>query len=108
MRKTYLILALFFTFLAMVFSFLPLDTIAFLPIGIAFLFSLLLLKKSIQSQKKIPKTLLFICGIITLFVVGKTVFVKDEIVEDTKFEKEKVEIKKEAQKELEEIENDLE
>ena len=108
MRKTYLILALFFTFLAMVFSFLPLDTIAFLPIGIAFLFSLLLLKKSIQSQKKIPKTLLFICGIITLFVVGKTVFVKDEIVEDTKFEKEKVAIKKEAQKELEEIENDLE
>ena len=108
MRKAYLILALFFTFLAMVFSYLPLDTIAFLPIGIAFLFSLLLLKKSIQSQKKIPKTLLFICGIITLFVVGKTVFVKDEIVEDTKFEKEKVEIKKEAQKELEEIENDLE
>ncbi len=108
MRKTYLILALFFTFLAMVFSFLPLDTIAFLPIGIAFLFSLLLLKKSIQSQKKLPKTLLFICGIITLFVVGKTVFVKDEIVEDTKFEKEKVAIKKEAQKELEEIENDLE
>lgn len=108
MRKAYLILALFFTFLAMVFSYLPLDTIAFLPIGIAFLFSLLLLKKSIQSQKKIPKTLLFICGIITLFVVGKTVFVKDEIVEDTKFEKEKVAIKKEAQKELEEIENDLE
>lgn len=108
MRKTYLILALFFTFLAMVFSYLPLDTIAFLPIGIAFLFSLLLLKKSIQSQKKLPKTLLFICGIITLFVVGKTVFVKDEIVEDTKFEKEKVAIKKEAQKELEEIENDLE
>ncbi len=108
MRKAYLILALFFTFLAMVFSYLPLDTIAFLPIGIAFLFSLLLLKKSIQSKKKIPKTLLFICGIITLFVVGKTVFVKDEIVEDTKFEKEKVEIKKEAQKELEEIENDLE
>ena len=108
MRKAYLILALFFTFLAMVFSYLPLDTIAFLPIGLAFLFSLLLLKKSIQSQKKIPKTLLFICGIITLFVVGKTVFVKDEIVEDTKFEKEKVAIKKEAQKELEEIENDLE
>jgi len=108
MRKAYLILALFFTFLAMVFSYLPLDTIAFLPIGIAFLFSLLLLKKSIQSQKKLPKTLLFICGIITLFVVGKTVFVKDEIVEDTKFEKEKVAIKKEAQKELEEIENDLE
>jgi len=108
MRKAYLILALFFTFLAVVFSFLPLDTIAFLPIGIAFSFSLLLLKKSIQSQKKLPKTLLFICGIITLFVVGKTVFVKDEIVEDTKFEKEKVAIKKEAQKELEEIENDLE
>lgn len=108
MRKVYLVFAIFFTLLALVFSFLPLDTIAFLPIGVALLFCLLVLKKSTENQKTIPKTLLFVCGITTIFVVGKTVFVKDEVLVDTKFEKEKIEIKKEAQKELEELEKDLE
>ena len=108
MRKLFLVLAILFTVLAIVFSALPLDTIAFLPIGLAMVFCLLLLKKSEANQKKLPNVLLLLCVLSSLFVLGKTLLIKDEVMKDTQFEKEKIETKKEAQKELEELENDLE
>ena len=37
-------------------------------------------------------------------VVGKTIFIKDEVAKDAQFEEQKVETKIEAKKELEEIE----
>lgn len=108
MRKLFLVLAIAFTVLSIVFSALPLDTIAFLPIGLALLFCLLLLKKSEDNQKMLPKILLFIGVLSSAFVLGKTLLIKDEVVEDTQFEQQKVETKMEAKKELEELENDLE
>jgi hypothetical protein len=108
MRKLFLVLAIAFTVLAIVFSVLPLDTIAFLPIGLALVFCLLLLKKSEDNQKTLPKILLFICALSSAFVIGKTLLIKDEVVEDTQFEQQKIETKQEAKKELEELENDLE
>lgn len=108
MRKLFLALAIVFTVLAIVFSALPLDTIAFLPIGLALIFCLLLLKKSNDSQKMLPKILLFICALSSVFVLGKTLLIKDEVVQDTQFEQQKIETKQEAKKELEELENDLE
>ncbi|MGL2962364.1 hypothetical protein ACSVH2_00930 [Flavobacterium sp. RSB2_4_14] len=104
MRKVILLLAIIFTVLAIVFSALPMDTLAFLPIGTALLFSLLLLKKSEYEQKRFPKSLLFICALCSVFVLGKTLFIKDKVEVDQKFELQKIETKEEAKKELEEIE----
>jgi hypothetical protein len=105
MKKLIIVLAIIFTILAIIFSILPMDTLAFLPIGLAFIFNLLLLKKSEELQKKIPKTLLFISALCSVFVLGKTLFIKDEIVVDQKFEQQKIETKQEAKKELEELES---
>ena len=104
MRKLFLFLACAFTALAIVFSLMPMDTLAFLPIGLAIAFGLLLLKKSADNQKRLPKVLLLLCVVCSVFVLGKTILIKDEVAQDTKFEKEKIENKQEAKKELEELE----
>jgi len=104
MRKLIVVLAIIFTILGVIFSILPMDTLAFLPIGLALVFTLLLLKKSEEEQKKLPKALLFICTICSVFVLGKTLFINDEVEVDQKFELQKIETKEEAKKELEEIE----
>ncbi len=108
MRKLLLISTVVFTVLAILFSVLPMDTLAFLPIGIAIALSLTTLLKSDENQKKFPKILLIISVICSFFVLGKTLFIKDEIEVDQKFEQQKIETKQEAKKELEELENDLE
>lgn len=108
MRKLLLVLGILFTVLAIAFSVLPFDTIAFLPIGLAIVFCLLLLKKSEANQKKLPNILLLLCVLSSVFVLGKTLLIKDEVEKDSKFEKEKIETKKEAKKELEDLEKDLE
>ncbi len=108
MRKLFLVLGILFTILAIAFSVLPFDTIAFIPIGLAMVFCLLLLKKSEANQKKLPNILLLLCVLSSVFVLGKTLLIKDEVVKDSKFEKEKIETKKEAKKELEDLEKDLE
>lgn len=108
MRKLFLVLGIIFTVLAIAFAVLPMDTIAFLPIGLALIFCLLLLKNSNENQKKLPNLLLLLCVISSVFVLGKTLLIKDEIEKDTQFEKEKIETNKEAKKELEALEKDLE
>ena len=111
MRKLLIGLAILFTLLAIALSVLPFDTLAFLPIGLAIAFGLLLMQKSNENQKKLPKILLTITAICSAFVLGKTLLVKDEVVIDQTFEQQKIETKQEAKKELEELEqleNDLE
>jgi hypothetical protein len=107
MRKLLIGLAIIFTILSVIFSALPLDTIAFLPIGLAIIFCLLLLKKSNTNQKKLPNFLLLLCALSSLFILGKLLLIKDEVLKDAKFEKEKIETKKETKKELEDLEKDL-
>ncbi len=80
------------------------DTLAFLPIGLAIVFSLLALRKSEVAQKKLPKWLLIISVVCSVYVLGKTLLVKDEVAQDQTFEKEKIENNKESKKELEELE----
>jgi hypothetical protein len=104
MRKLFLILAWVFTVLAIVFSVLPMDTLAFLPVGLALVFSLLLLRKSEDGQKKVPKALLFIGVLCSTYVMGKTLMSKDEVAKDTQFEEQKIENQKESKKDLEELE----
>ena len=100
MRTLFFVLSIIFTFLSIIFS-----SLAFLPIGIALIFVLITLKKSNESQKRFPKILLLIASFCTLVVVGKIAFQKNEVAKDSTFEKEKLDAKKEAKKELEEIED---
>lgn len=108
MRKIYLLLSIVFTILSIVFTILPMDTLAFLPIGLAIVFCLVTLAKSIENQKKIPQVFLIISVMCSVIVLGKTIFIKDEIEKDQQFEQQKIETKSEAKKELEALENELE
>lgn len=104
MRKLFLILSVVFGVLGIAFTILPLDTLAFLPIGFALVFGLLTLKQSQDSQKKFPKIILTIVALCSAVVLGKTLLVEDEVATDTQFEQQKIETKQEAKKELEELE----
>jgi hypothetical protein len=104
MRKTFLILSYIFTFLSVLFSALPLDTLAFAPIGIAILLLAITFAKSDVNQRVWPKRLFMITYICAAVVLVKVFFFKDEIAVDQQFEQQKIETKKEAKKDLEELE----
>ena len=108
MRKIFIIAASIFTVLGIAFTILPLGTLAIIPIGLALISAFLAFKKSDENQQKFPKILLIVAGVCLLAVIGKELFIKDEIAKDVTFEKTKIENKKEDKKELEELENDLE
>jgi len=103
MRKLFLVIASIFTTLSIVFAFLPLGTLALIPIGISILFGFLTLKKSDLKQQKVVKVILLFAILSLVFVVGKEIFTKDEVVIDKQFDTKKVESKKEAKKDLEEL-----
>ena len=108
MRKLILILASVFCVLGIAFTILPMGTLAVLPIGAALILAFLAFKKSDENQQKFPKILLIVAGICLLAVIGKELFIKDEVAKDVTFEKTKIENKKEDKKELENLEKDLE
>ena len=108
MKKLFLIFAVLFLLLSIVFTILPMGTIAFFPICLALIFSLLVLKKSEENNRMLPNWLLTLSAICSFVVVLKVVFIKDNVEVDKKFEQQKVETKIEAKKELEELESDLE
>lgn len=94
--------------MSIIFSVLPLDTLALLPIGIALILIFLTFKKSDTNQRKLTKWLFAITYICAIFVLGKTYLIKDEVEKDQQFEQQKIETKQEAKKELEDLEKDLE
>jgi hypothetical protein len=104
MRKLFLIIASVFSTLSIVFAFLPLGTLALLPVGISLLFGFLALQKSDANQRKLVKVLLLFSILSSIAIVGKEIFSKDEVVADQQFDQKKIESKKEAQKDLEELE----
>lgn len=104
MRKTLVIIAVILTLISVVFSALPLDTLALAPIGFALLFIFLAFKKSNTKQRKFIKILFIIAYICAIIVLGKTYLIKDKVAVDTKFEQQKVDAKKEDLKDLEGLE----
>ena len=78
MRKLFLVIASIFTTLSIVFAFLPLGTLALIPIGISILFGFLTLKKSDLKQQKVVKVILLFAVLSLVFVVGKEIFTKDD------------------------------
>ena len=103
MRKLFLVIASIFTAISIVFAYLPLGTLALIPIGIAILFGILALKKSDLKQQKVVKVILLFAILSLVFVVGKEIFTKDEVVVDKQFDAKKIESKKEAKKDLEDL-----
>ncbi len=104
MRKIFLIIAVVLTIISVIFSLLPLDTLALAPIGMALLFIFLAFKKSDVVQRKFTKILFIVTYICGLVVLGKTFLIKDKVAVDTKFEQQKVESKKEDLTDLEGLE----
>ena len=103
MRNLFIITAIFFAIIGIVFTVLPLGTIALLPIVLALVFGILAYTKSEGSQRKIPKLIVLVSALTILVAIGKELFIKDEVIVDQKFEQEKIESKEAAQKELEEL-----
>lgn len=108
MRKAFLIASFFFTATSIVFSAMPFDTLAFIPIALAVICIFIVLKKSTADERKTPKRLFIVLYICSAIVLLKTFLIKNEVAKDADFEKEKIETKKEAKKELENLEKDLE
>jgi hypothetical protein len=108
MRTTFLFLAYLFSVLSVVFSVLPLDTLAFVVLIPALVFIVLAFLKSAPDQRKWPKRLFIVVYVCILGVLGKTFLIEDEVATDQAFEQQKVEAKQEAKQELEQLENDLE
>lgn len=104
MRKLFLVLASLFTVLSVVFAFLPLGTLGLIPVGIAILFGLLAFQKSDVNARKLVKVLLVFAFLSLIIITGKEFFIKEEIAKDNVFENQKKATKKEAKKELEELE----
>jgi Ca2+/Na+ antiporter len=104
MRKLFLILSFIFTGLSVLFSVLPLDTLAFIPIGLAVICLVITFLKSEIRLRVWPKRLFIITYLCIAVVLVKTFFFKDEVAVDQQFEQQKIETKQEAKKELEELE----
>ena len=105
MRKLFIVLASIFAVLGIILTVFPTEQLALIPIGLALTLAFLALRKSEGNQSKFPKLILVVAALTLLTVVGKEVFIKDEIVVDKQFDQKKVESKKEAQKDLEELED---
>lgn len=103
MRKTFIITNIVFTVIAIIFTILPMGTIALLPVIIAIILAFLAVLKSLNSQKNLPKILLIISISILLLIVGREVFVEDKVEVDKVFMQENENSKQEAQKDLEEL-----
>jgi hypothetical protein len=101
MRKILVVLTVTFVVISILFTILPLGTLAFLPIGISFILCFVTIQQSKMNQRLLPKILLVVSVLTFLTVIGKVVFVKDVIIKDQVFEQNKVEQKKEDIKDLE-------
>ena len=101
MKKLYLTLALLFATIGIVFTVLPMGTFALLPIIPAIIFGILTMRKSDGRILHASRLILFVSVSMLLIVVGKELFVKDEVTADRQFEQKKAESEKQATNELE-------
>jgi mannitol-specific phosphotransferase system IIBC component len=101
MRKVFIISAIVFGIIGIIFSVLPFGTIAFLPLVLAIISALIAFLKSTEKQKLVPRIILIFCFTNVLFVAGNVLLIKDKVATDPQFELKKEESKKEDVKDLE-------
>lgn len=103
MNRLFIILAIVFGVFAIIFTILPLGTLALIPIALGIAFALVAVIR--QREKLFPKIILLVVFLNLLTVIGREVFVKDVVEADQQFENVKQQSEEEAQKELEDLEN---
>ena len=106
MRKVYNILGLIFTVISIAFSVFPTGTLGLLPSGLAVVFSALAFFASDATQRKFPKILLIVSGLL-LLVIGTKAMLPDEVAQDSEFEQKQIESKTEDLKDIEELDAEL-
>lgn len=104
MRKTFIVLTIIFSVAGLVFTILPMGTIALAAVLPAIIFAILSLVFSKEKPKKLPKILVIITVTLFLAVAAKEVFIKDKVAQDTNFIQKQEESLQQAQQELEQIE----
>jgi hypothetical protein len=103
-RKIFIGISVFFALISIVFTILPLDTLAILPIIPTAIFAYLAFRNADGKNWHASRLLLIISGLLFVIVVGKELLVKDEVETDHQFEQKKVQSERETTKELEELE----
>jgi membrane protein implicated in regulation of membrane protease activity len=103
MKKTILILAIISSIIAIIFTILPLDTIAFIPIGTALILLLFALYNA-NTKNKLLNFLLLIVSICSIVVLVKTFLIENSVKTDVEFEQQKMESNIESKKDLEDLE----
>lgn len=99
------ILATVVLILGIAFTILPMDTLAFLPIGITFLLAAISYFVISPKKQKWEKFILIISLILILIVTFKALFIKDEVAVDKEFQQKQTEAEKQDIQELEELED---
>src|SRR5688572_11593740 len=99
-RKILIGIAIFFALISIVFTILPLDTLAILPIIPTALFAFLAFRKSEGKQWHASRLLLVVSGILLVVVIGKRIFINDDVETDRQFEQKKIQSERETAKEL--------
>ena len=103
-KKIFIGIAVFFALISLVFTILPLDTLAILPIIPTAIFAMLAFRNSKGKQWHASRLLLIVSGLLLVVVIGKQLFSEDEVETDQQFEQKKVQSERETAKELEELE----
>ncbi len=103
-KKIFIGIAVFFALVSIVFTILPLDTLAILPIIPTAIFAFLAFRNSSGRQWHASRLLLIVSGLLFVVVIGKQLFATNEVETDRQFEQKKIQSEKETKKELEELE----
>ena len=107
MRKILIVLTIIFLILSLIFVILPMGTIALLPTAFAALFAIAAFVKSESAKRNLVKWLMIVAIAFFVIALGKVIFIKDEAENDQKFQQEQIQSTKDAQEELEMLEEDL-
>jgi len=100
MRKTFIILSIVASVTGIIFLFLPMGSIAFLPATFSIIAAVVALLKSKKQSKALPKVLLLCATTIFFIVMAKDVLVNNKLTAEKELIKEKQETQTEVNKEL--------
>jgi branched-subunit amino acid transport protein len=105
MRKVFIVLASLFSITSLVLTYLPMGTIALIPVVLAVVFSLLAMTREKEKSQVFPKVLFFLSIVIFLAIIAKDVFVEDKVVVDQQFIQKKQESVQDAKMLLEDLDS---
>ena len=103
MRKLFITISIIFAVLGVILSILPTEKLGLIPVVLSIVLAFLALKKSDDTQKKLPQFILIFTTILLVIALVKITLTIDEVVIDQKDEIIKIESQKQDVKDLEEL-----